>query len=167
MASAERQLDPGAHLFHRGDEVASLFAVREGRVDLVRGLENGSAITLQRAEAGMVLAEASVFSGAYHCDGVAASASLVLAVPKPRFRERLRSDADFAELWTGHLARQVQQARFRSEVLALRTVAERLDMWLAWQDGALPPRGRWNAIATELGVSPEALYRELARRRSG
>jgi DNA-binding phage protein len=29
----------------------------------------------------------------------------------------------------------------------------------------LPDKGRWQDVASELGVSREALYRELARRR--
>ena len=61
-----------------------------------------------------------------------------------------------------HLASEVQRARARAELLALRTVRERLEGWLAFH-GELPARGRWIAVANEIGVTPEALYRELAR----
>ena len=44
------------------------------------------------------------------------------------------------------------------------TVFERLDDWLDWNDGNLPPKGRWKSLAAELGVTPEALYRTLAQR---
>jgi len=47
----------------------------------------------------------------------------------------------------------------------LKTVAARLDAWLAFHDNQLPPRGKRVEFAREIGVSPEALYRELARRR--
>ena len=53
--------------------------------------------------------------------------------------------------------------RLRSEILGMKTVAERLDSWLAFNP--LPPKGQWAATADNIGVSPEALYRELARRR--
>ena len=43
-------------------------------------------------------------------------------------------------------------------------VSARLDAWLAWH-GELPPRGDWKQLADQIGVSPEALYREMARRR--
>lgn len=161
----ERSFGGGAYLFHRGDPVRSLFLILEGTIDLLRRQESGNALTVQRAGAGNILAEASIFSDTYHCDGVVAEASRVLSVSKGEFRQRLRDDPGLAELWTAYLARQVQQARFRCEVLALRTVAERLDMWLAWQDRALPPRGEWSAVAREINVSSEALYRELAKRR--
>jgi hypothetical protein len=40
----------------------------------------------------------------------------------------------------------------------------RLEAWLAWNDGVLPTKGAWKHLAEELGVSPEALYREITRR---
>lgn len=64
-----------------------------------------------------------------------------------------------------HLAHEVQQARARAQLLALKRVGARLDAWIALNDQALPSRGRWVELAAELPVTPEALYRELARRR--
>lgn len=165
LGGPERFVEKGAFLFHRGDPVLSLFVVLDGAVELIRSQESGNVLVLQRAEGGAVFAEASVFSETYHCDGVASVRSKLLAVPKRQLRLRFHEDSGLAEAWARYLARQVQQARFRSEVLALRTVAERLDMWLAWHDAMLPPKGQWQAIAKEIGVSHEALYRELARRR--
>jgi len=39
----------------------------------------------------------------------------------------------------------------------------RLDAWLAWH-GDLPSKGDWARLVDEIGVSPEALYREMAKR---
>ena len=76
------------------------------------------------------------------------------------------ADQDFAKAWAMHLSGEVRNARLRSEILTLKTVAERLDAWLA-DRGQLPERGNWKAIAQEIGTSPEALYREIARHRNG
>jgi len=46
----------------------------------------------------------------------------------------------------------------------MKTVAERLGARLDWR-GQLPPKGKWVELAAELGVSPEALYREIAKRK--
>ena len=166
MAVAHRSIPAGASLFCRGDRIASLFLVRTGEMHLRRILESGAELTLQRCTGPGLLAEASLFAAAYHCDGVAASACEVQSVPKAALLRRLNDDRRFSELWASHLAREVQQARFRSELLALKTVAERLDLWLAWADNRIPPKGQRRRLASELGVSPEALYRELARRDS-
>lgn len=63
------------------------------------------------------------------------------------------------------LGRELQSARLQAEILSLRTVAQRLDAWMAWKEGVFPGKGEWKSLASQLGVSPEALYREIARRR--
>jgi CRP-like cAMP-binding protein len=160
----KRTLGVNEYLFHLGDPVLSLFVVLEGEVSLVRHQEHGSAIILQRAGPGEVLAEASLFSDRYHCDAMARTQASVRSVDKRQTLERLRNDPDFAEGWAAHLAQEIQNARFRSEVLSLKTVASRLDAWMAWH-GAIHPKGEWMELADEIGVTPEALYREMAKRR--
>jgi CRP-like cAMP-binding protein len=163
--AADQALRPGAFLFHRGGPVLRMFAVMEGCVDLIRYQADGNAVVLQRAREGEILAEASLFSEHYHCDARASGETRVLALPRPALKERLRRDGELAELWIGHLSRQLQRARLQSEILSLNRVGERLDLWLDRNDGALPPRGEWTALARALGVTREALYREMARRR--
>jgi hypothetical protein len=62
------------------------------------------------------------------------------------------------------LARAVQATWVRSEIRSLPKVAERLDAWLN-EGCVLPDKSCWQDVAAELGVTREALYRELARRR--
>lgn len=162
--SRKRTLDPGEYLFHLGGSVAALFVVLEGEVNLIRHHEHGGTIILQRAGPDEVLAEASLFSDRYHCDAVAPTGATVRSSPKRELLDRFRQDPVFAEAWAAHLAREIQNTRFRSEVLSLKTVASRLDTWLAWYDG-LPAKGEWAQLAHQIGVSPEALYREIAKRR--
>jgi len=162
-----RTLDQGSYLFHQGDPIKSVFIVENGLVELTRHQRDGASIILQRATGRMVLAEASVYSEAYHCDAVVEAPSSVFELPRAVFLRHLREDDAFSSLWAAHLAAQVQTARTRSEILVRKTVAERLDGWLAWQGQEVPPKGRWKSVAAQIGVSPEALYRELAKRRSG
>lgn len=155
----------GEFVFKRHDRVRWLHFVQTGRIHLVRPTPHGSELILQRAGPGALLAEASLFASHYHCDGHAEEASETLAVRASSVVEKLERDADFARWWVGHLAREVQTARLRAELLTLRTVAERLDAWLDLDGGGIPPRGARLRLAAELGVSPEALYREINRRR--
>lgn len=165
-ANKRRILDQGAYLFHQGDPVNSVFVVEEGLVELARHQRDGASIVLQRATAQTVLAEASVYSETYHCDGIAKSPSKIIELSRNAFLNQLQQDEEFSRLWAEHLAREVQSARFRSEILSRKTVSERLDGWLAWYENKLPPKGQWTSVATQIGVSQEALYRELAKRRS-
>ena len=165
LARCRIALLKGGFLFHRDDPISELFIVVEGSIELVRHQCDGRLLVLQRAGPRDVVAEASILSGRYHCDALAGSASRVLAIPVEVVRQRLTGDPGFARSWTMHLTREVQAARLRSEILSLKTVAERLDAWLAARNDAMPAKGQWKSIADEIGVSPEALYREMARRR--
>jgi CRP-like cAMP-binding protein len=165
LAERDRRLAAGEILFRAGDPVRSLFLVASGAMRLVRVLPNGLELTLQHARAGAILAEASLFAARYHCDAVAIEESMVRVVTLRRLRAALARDAGLAQAWARHLALEVQRARAQAELLSLKTVADRVAAWVALHGPALPAKGRWRQLASEIGVTPEALYRELARRR--
>ena len=165
LHSSERTFEAGARLFRVGDDVSVLHLVEDGEAHLVRHRADGGALVLQRALANTVLAEASVFSVRYHCDGVAVSPTRTLAIVASAVRRLLAEDPEFAESWAVHVSRELQATRLRAEILSLRTVRERLDAWIGWNGEGLPAKGNGKTVANEIGTSPEALYRELARRR--
>jgi CRP-like cAMP-binding protein len=164
MAGSSSSFKPGENLFRQGDPVHSLFAIESGTVRLVRYGDAGDAVVLQRAGAGDVVAEASIYARRYHCGAECMRETVVLRVPAKRFLEALGGDPAFAGQWAAFLARSVQTARARAEIIAARTIGERLARWRAWF-GDLPEKGRWKDLAADIGVTPEALYRELAKRR--
>ncbi len=157
-------LGPGEALFRGADPVRRMYLVARGRVSLIRHTHAGASVRLQIAGPGMVLAEASAYSSRYHCDAFAEDEARLMALPRARFLAGLEAQPELARAWSAHLARQVQTARMRAEIRTLKTVEQRLEMWLA-EGNALPGKGQWQELAAELGVSREALYRELARRR--
>jgi CRP-like cAMP-binding protein len=165
LPGRERRFAAGATVFQRDDPVRVVHFVLRGAIHLVRRQEDGAALILQRALADSILAEASVYSDRYHCDAVAESDATTWAVARKHLRRRLEGTPRSAEAWARHLAHEVQRARLHAEILSLRTVAARLNAWMAWND-ALPKKGEWRRIADEIGVSPEALYREMANRRT-
>ncbi len=155
----------GRYLFRQGDGVRVLHWVVEGEVHLVRLQPDGAPLILQRARAGSVLAEASLFSARYHCDATAVVPTRTLAMDKAAMRAALDGRPAFAAGWASYLSREVQRTRLRAEILSLRTVAARLDAWIAANGGRQPVKGEWKTVAAEIGTSPEALYRERAKRR--
>ncbi len=165
LADRELTLAEGEVLFRFGDSIRSMFLVVSGGMRLVRHLPHGRALTLQLAEEGAILAEASLFADQYHCDAVAVSAARLRVLPRQRAEEAVTRNHATARLWAKHLATEIHRARTQVEIVSLKTVTERLDMWQALR-GKLPPKGQWLRLASEIGVTPEALYRELARRRS-
>ena len=167
LACAERdvRLADGRRVFGSGEGVRFLFVVREGGVRMLRRQRNGSVLVLQRARPGELVAEASLFAPRYHCEAIAEGPTVLARIPKPLVAEHLLADAGWLAAFAAHLASEVQRTRGRAELLSLKRVDERVDAWLALNGGTAPDRGRWGDWANELAVSPEALYRELARRR--
>ena len=165
-AAPERELAPGEALFLTADRVRNVFLVRAGVVLLERVTRIGGRILLQQARAGAVVSEASAYSDSYHCDATAGpEGARVAYLAIGEFHDRLAIDPGAMHGWAAGLAQAVQAARLRAELRSLRTVSDRVDAWLGAQR-ALPRRGGWQDLAAELGVSREALYRELARRRA-
>ncbi|WP_105436647.1 Crp/Fnr family transcriptional regulator [Neorhizobium sp. T25_13] len=163
-SSAHKQVPKDGHVFHRGDVVQLLFVILEGSINLVRFQDDGNVAVLQRANAGSILAEASVFADQHHCDAVALTPAKVAGVPVSSIRNLIENDPNFARAWIIHLSSELQNSRKRSEITALKTVTARLSAWTAWNDRE-PSKGDWKNVAAEIGVSAEALYRELAKRR--
>ncbi|WP_421880404.1 Crp/Fnr family transcriptional regulator [Pacificispira sp.] len=156
----------GTAVFHRGDPVDRVFWVESGLVELVRFQENGDPLILQSAGDGSLLAEASLYSDVYHCDAIVRQSAAVLSVSKITLRHRLEVDRTLAASWCAYLAKEVQHGRSRAEILSRKTVSKRLDGWLTLTGRSLPPKGEWRSVADQIAVSPEALYRELAKRRA-
>lgn len=85
--------------------------------------------------------------------------------PKEPVLERLRADASFAAALVRELAAEVRTLRQRLELRNVRPASERLLCHLALQqDRGEPAADRpLAALAAELGLTPEALYRIVAR----
>lgn len=166
LATREQQLKARCPLFCANDPVRQLYIVMDGSVRLTRSLVRGGALTLQRAQSGQILAEASIFARHYHCDAIAAEDSTLRSVPLRKLHAALESDVSLNAALLRHLAHELQRTRAQSEILALKTIEERVRAWKSMNGGELPPKGQWHTLATHIGVSPEALYRHLARMRT-
>lgn len=165
FADAETLLAlPGSFLFHVRDRVRFVYIIDSGVVSLERVQPSGLTTCFQRAEVGDVLAEASVYASAYHCDARALNQVSFRRVRKADFQQHLSESPHLANIWAEHLARTVQRTRLSAEIRSFKTVRERLDAWLD-EYGALPAKGQWQSLAYQLAVSPEALYRELSKRK--
>ena len=151
-------------LFFRGDVVEFLFVLQTGQIALTRHMEDGNALVLCRAVGPCILADASVYSERYHCDAVALSECEIRRVSKSDFISLLASSPAMTYSWSAHLAQSLQTARQHSEIMRLKKVCDRVDAWTALNGGELPPKGQWKELAAQIGVSVEALYRELATR---
>ena len=161
IRSKHHNLNPGDTLFRTGDEARFLVYLKRGSLRLSR-----DGVTLHRAEAGELLAEHSLFISHHDCDAVAVTTASVESFPKAAVLLHLSAHPGISLALSAHLADQIRDLRFRLELSRLKTAAERVVAYLTHQGAAAevihltPPLV---VIATELGLTHEALYRALAK----
>lgn len=161
-----RDYAAGAAVFRLGDPCHAIFLTLKGSVRLTRVTADGKPLTVYIAPRGATFAEAAAFAEHYHCDAVADEDSTVTSLPTSVVREVLASGGASASAFAGHLARQVQDLRFRLELSTVRAAAERVLIYLDYHadkvTGTVCLTPTIKAAAAEIGLSHEAFYRALA-----
>ena len=153
----------GNLLFQTGKKPQWMFFVVDGEVTLERLSQQGDPVVLQRTRHGFV-SEASLQSAKYHCDARAVANSDVVQIPIQDLAESLRSDADFSARWISMLNQEVKRLRLQCERLSLKSVKERVRHLIHTEgkDGTYVVNTGLKSLASQLGVTHEALYRTLA-----
>ncbi len=165
-AARQRKLKAGQTLFRRGNRTSGLYEIVKGQVRLVRVNRAGRDAVLHVAAAGDTMAEASLFSASYHCDAVAATDAVVRLYPKAAILAEFDRNPEAAREFAAVLARQVMTLRTRLEQRNIRAARDRVRHYLAINAGAdgrtVALSGTLKDVASELGLTHEALYRTLA-----
>jgi CRP-like cAMP-binding protein len=165
-AGSERTLRTGETLFRSGMRTAGLYQVLSGRVRLVRVNRRGREAVLYVATTGEILAEASLFSSTYHCDAIAMTNAVVRLFPKTAVLAALERDPKAALAFMATLAGQIMALRMRIEQRNIRSAHDRLRHYLSMNVNAdgrtVALTGTLKDLASELGLTHEALYRALA-----
>jgi CRP-like cAMP-binding protein len=162
-----RKLQTGQTLFRAGQKTVGLYEVAAGKMRLVRFDKTGREAILQLASAGDILAEASLFSSAYHCDAIATTEATVRLYPKEILLGELKHDPKLLQSFAAMLAQQVMNLRTRLERRTIHSARDRVWHFLTINvkaDGrtvVLP--GTLKELAADLGLTHEALYRTLSK----
>lgn len=166
VAPRTRVVLAGGMLFHKGDSASGIFILLEGAVRLVRVTPDGAAVTLHLVRPGEMFAEASLFSRHYHCDAIADADSVVGLYPQSKLTAQLRRDPEALWNLARELAQRLQDMRQRYELKQIRSASERVLQFIRLRcdaAGHFRVTGTLKDVATELGLTHEALYRTLAR----
>jgi CRP/FNR family transcriptional regulator, dissimilatory nitrate respiration regulator len=154
----------GAILGRAGSIPRFMHVVLTGQAQLTRPSADGGTAILQRVRSGF-LAEASLTSKRYHCDLVCIEPTSIVQFPVKDFRESLLSDPRFQIAWIEHLCGELKKSRSQCERLSLRGARARILHYVRSEDlrSLKELKQSKKAWAAELGLSHEALYRELAK----
>lgn len=157
-------LAPEAVLFRRGEPPCVVHYLVEGEIHMLRHSRNGGVAILLRAQRGF-FAAASLDAPAYHCNAVAKLACSVLTFPLPAFQAALDDSKAFRRATFAQQAKEIRRLRSQCERLSLPTAQGRLIHYIdiEGQDGVVDLTQTVKALAAELGLTHETLYRTLAQ----
>jgi CRP-like cAMP-binding protein len=153
----------GELLFKQGKKPSQMFYVTRGELVLQRSGRQGAIVVLQRTRRGFI-GEASLDSVRYHCDALVTMSGEVVAIPLAAVKQALAADSGFAGRWIAMLNQEMKRLRAQCERRSMRGVGERLLHLIETEgsEGRLPLGGGLKSMASELGVTHEALYRAVA-----
>lgn len=160
-----RTLAPGEALFRQGDPADRVFLIECGRLRMVRHLALGNTIAVHTGQAGELFAEGALFAAAYHCDGLAPEAAVVVACAKTDVLAAFAASPSLGLELLERVTRQLHAARALIELRNIRSAEERVLRHLrlrADAAGVVALEGRLLEAAAELGLTHEAYYRALA-----
>jgi CRP-like cAMP-binding protein len=165
-ALERRSLARDEVLFRQGDKVTAIYFIEIGRLRLERQTFDGRSLIVGTTPAGEFFVEAALFADIFHCDAVATEPSRVRIYPKATVLSALRTDSASAMSFLTFVSHQVIKLRQQIELMKVRSAKERVTLYLdlnAGPDGrTVKLRGQLQDIASELGLTREALYRTLA-----
>lgn len=154
--------EKGQYLFHQGHKPEWMFFVVSGEAILNRTNTRGETVILQRCKNGFV-SEASLFTDIYHCDAIASQTAQAIRLPISSFRKALE-EPGFALRWTQLLSKEIMRLRTASERLTLKDIPSKLIHLIKTEgkEGVFNIQTDLKSLASEIGVTHEALYRTIA-----
>jgi CRP-like cAMP-binding protein len=151
--------------FRQGDKVRAIHFIEDGRLRLDRRTFDARSLVFETSSAGEFFVEAALFAEIFHCDAVPTEPSRVRIYPKAAVPEALNTDPSNALPFLRLMAHQVIESRQRLELMKIRSAKHRVISYLdlhAGADGPVTLKSELQDIASELGLTREALYRTLA-----
>lgn len=154
------RLDEGEALFRAGNEAGAIFHLRRGYLRLSRG-----GVIVHRPPPGALFAEDCLFLAAYPYDAIAERACDIEVFPKVAVLLHLSAHPQINLSFSAYLAAQVHGLRQRLEITRLKSATERVVAYLTLRGAAndvITLDRPLVAVAGEIGLTHEALYRGLA-----
>jgi CRP-like cAMP-binding protein len=88
----------------------------------------------------------------------------IIQIPLHQLAEALSQDPAFAGRWISMLNQEVKRLRLQCERMSMKSVKDRVLHLIHTEgkNGSYPVNAGFKSLASELGVTHEALYRSLA-----
>lgn len=158
-----RSYAKGSQLWLAGEKVQRMIYIVNGSAHIFNTRNNGYHQIIDRYNSHDIIAPYTIYIKNYVFNAEATSAIETVEHSLPSFRKLIETEIGKVH-WTELLQANLLRTLKRIDMLTYPTVNEKLDEWMKLNN-RLPAKGEYTVIANELGISREALYRELGKRR--
>ncbi|MCU0569297.1 MAG: Crp/Fnr family transcriptional regulator [Oculatellaceae cyanobacterium Prado106] len=164
-AATYQFLTKGQILFNRNEQAERIYAVKSGQIRLLHHTQTGQVIQHYVVQPGELCAEVILFLDRYTCCAIAETDTEVVAFPKSDFLNMLQQNPDFALAFMRQVSYRLHMTKMTVELRSIRSATERVLHYLQFitppEQGTVTLEKPFKEIATELGMSSEALSRAL------
>jgi CRP/FNR family transcriptional regulator, dissimilatory nitrate respiration regulator len=161
----DKDLAAGQILFNQHDPAEGVFILQSGHIQLLNYTEDGHQVNHYGVQPGESFAEVALFYEHYLCTAIATTPARVLIVPKQPYLLALQSYPEVTMTFMAQLAERLHQSKILLELRSIRSAQKRVLHYLQLNvhlDGNTVNLDRpLKAIASDLGLTPEALSRAL------
>ena len=160
------QVKKGTFLFQQGHPVEHIYLLTKGRIRLMRHTPDGDIVVMHQANAGEMIAEASLFAETYHCSAVADLSSEVRVAMRDSTLSEITNSPELSQSVLRAFARQVRDLR---SLIVIRNTRSARDRALSYLRSIAMPNGKIQLeisihdLAYKLGLAHETLYRVLRK----
>ncbi|MEM8778017.1 MAG: Crp/Fnr family transcriptional regulator [Cyanobacteria bacterium P01_G01_bin.49] len=164
-----REIAAKQMLVQQGETTDSIYFLLSGQIRLVTFTEE-QMINHYFVLTGESFGEIALFSETYACSAIADIPSRIAAIDKELFRQALEDDSTLATVYMNQLTYRYKTVKTLLELRSIRSARERLLQYLTRQkepnNHTVVLQRPLKDLAIELGLSAEALYRNLSRLQS-
>ena len=160
-----RRLTTGQILFQQGEQAQSVFILESGQLRVV-SFTDQKIINHYFVKVSENFAEIALFSETYTYTAMADIPSRVIVIPKSAFLEALHNSTELSMLFMKQFAHRLKAIQTLLELRSIRSARERIMYYLQLNlqpnQTTVTLEKSLKDIATELGLVPEVLSRNLA-----
>ncbi|MEM9537131.1 MAG: Crp/Fnr family transcriptional regulator [Cyanobacteria bacterium P01_E01_bin.45] len=162
-----RKFQKGELIYCQSHKADSMFILQSGRIKIERYTNDGKPVPLRIVRPGEMFGELSILNRVYFDNAVCELDSCVLTYPITLIQRAIDCQSETMKLFANNMLKTIQFMSYSLELRTIRSAQERVMRYLSLVKGAdekyVKLDRSYKDIAEQIGLTPEAFYRTLAK----
>ena len=166
-----RKFKKGELIYCQNQEADSIFTLQSGRLKIERYTSDGKPVPLRIVRPGEMFGELAVLNRMYLDNALCELDSCVVTYPIALIQRAIDCQSETMKLFASNMLKTIQSMSHSLELRTIRSAQERVLRYLSLVKEAdekyIQLDRPYKDIAEQIGLTPEALYRTLAKLEQG